>query len=446
MQIISIRRVALIGLSLAVIVAAFISVNLMRFDSESWLQTKVASSGLNNVDLPAPTKTGGFNKTLTWHKLSVNFGNEGYFETEQLSIQLNGLSILLGQPQIESVTLLAPYLETANEALTLQQLRIPVELGFKELTVVDGIVVLGQTELHDIQVGMIKNGTFGEYALQTSGFIRQGALDISVGYSSILSVDGDGNIQLSKNTLESQLVFQQGTGKLVGKVKELVIAPNNDVTVSFVSWSSQLQQQQFTDLPNELDFAGGLEAGSFSAEQWDLIMLDAALAYRDANQIGHTYSLQSTRANKSKNEVTGQLGLSILSEKPEPVTRADDWQSYNLVMSGAINNSQPLLSWSKPEFRLAFINGDKERISHNIALRTIDINPATQDWVMNDGDWNQFLGDTNTAGYGFGKISGDWPSMHINEGPVVAQKLQYSLNLLSSDLVTLNALFSHLVQ
>jgi hypothetical protein len=445
-QIISVRRVALIGLSIALLISAFFSFNILRFDSDNWLNTKAESVGLANVGLPMPTKKGVFNTTLVWNKLSVEIGDVGYFETEQLSVQLNGLSILLGQPQIESVTFTSPYLETSKSSVNVQQLRLPVELGIKELSIVDAIVVIGQTELHEVQVGMIKNGSFGEYSLQTSGYIRQDALDISFGYSSQLSIDGNKNIRLSKNTLESRLNLEQSTGRLVGKIKDISIDPNNEFSVSFVSWSSQWQQSLLADIPNKFDFAGGLEAGNFSPSQWRLTMLDSALAFRDTDNIGHTYTLQSTQANTLNESVTGQLSLSILTEKPEPITSTDDWQSYNLVMTGAIHNSKPLLSWLAPEFRLAFINGDQERVSHNIALRTIDINPTAQRWVMDDGDWNQFLGDTATDGYGFGKISGAWPSMQILEGPAVAQKLQYSLNLLSSDLVTLNALFRHLVQ
>lgn len=446
MQIISIRRVALVGLSIALLLTAFVSFNILRFDSESWLKNKAESVGLASLDLPIPIKNGLFNTTLVWNSLSIDVGHSGYFETDQLSVQLNGLSILLGQPQIETVTVTTPYLETPKSSVSVQQLRIPVELGIKELSIIDAIVVIGQTELHEVQVGMIKNGSFGEYSLQTSGYIRQDALDISFGYSSQLSVDGDKNIRLSKNTLESRLNLEQSTGRFVGKIKDISIKPSNEFSVSFVSWSSQWQQSLLADIPSEFDFAGGLESGNFSPAQWRLTMLDSALAFRDADNIGHTYTLQSTQANTRNESVTGQLSLSILTEKPEPITRADDWQSYNLVMTGAINNNLPLLSWSAPEFRLAFINGNQERISHNIALRTIDINPTALHWVMDDGDWNQFLGDTNTAGYGFGEITGEWPSMQILKGPAVAQKLQYSLKLLSSDLVTLNALFRHLVQ
>ncbi|MFQ3230018.1 hypothetical protein [Reinekea sp.] len=446
MQIISVRRVILIGLSITLLLSAFVSFNILRFDSESWLKSQTEASDLANLHLPTPLKQGTFNTKLVWNNLSLELDDESYFETEQLSVQLNSLSILLGQPQIESITLKAPYLETSKSAVTVQQLRIPVALGIKELSIVDALVVIGPTELHEVQVGMIKNGSFGEYSMQTSGYIRQDVLDISFGYSAQLSIDGDKNIRLSNNTLESRLNLDQSTGRLVGKIKSLSLAPNNDLSMSFVSWSSQWQQSLHQAIPSEFDFAGGLEAGNFKAAQWNLTMLDAALAFRDTDNIGHTYTLQSTQANTLNESVTGQLSVSILTEKPEAVNTVDDWQSYNLVMSGAINNNQPLLSWSLPEFRLAFINGNNERISHNIALRTIDIDPTAQHWLMDDGDWNQFLNDTNTAGYGFGKITGQWPSMKILEGPAVAQNLQYALNLLSSDLVTLNALFRHLVQ
>jgi hypothetical protein len=444
-QILSLRRIAIFVVSLFILVALLFSVNLARFDSEAWFKEQADLAGLPKLSLPTPNKNGPFNGTMVWNDLSLEFGTEQYLEITQLQVQMNRLSIILGQPQIESVTLTAPYLELSNHELTLQSLRIPVVFAFKSLTLTDGIFVNGDTEWHEMQVGMIKNGAFGEYAVQVSGHLRESKSDISFSYSTLLGIDGDDNIHLSKNAFESRFVLDQDLGHLIGKVKDISISPENYITTKFVSWSSEWEQTRFPELPAKLDFAGGLEFGQFKQEQWNLTMLDAAIAFRHTDNKGHTYSLQSTQVDVDGKNINGQLGLSILTEKAVNVTDMNDWQSFNLVMSGAVRDNQPLLLWSKPDIRLAFINGANERTSHNISLKEIDVNPSEQTWQMTDGDWNQLLGDVNTAGYGFGKLSGSWPDLQIIEGPTVTDKLQYPLDLLSEDMVILDALFRRLV-
>ncbi|MBU2863550.1 hypothetical protein KO489_06825 [Reinekea forsetii] len=430
--------IALLG-----IMSAF---NLRRFDHTQWLKQQIAFIDHEQTSLPSPGSIHRFGTRLAWQNLELALSQSHYFEAEEITLQLNLVSILLGRPTIDSISIQTPYFQTDSESINITDLRTLLNLNAKNISIANSTAVFDDTEVHGLNIEMVKNGSLGDYSMQTSGHIRNASLDVGFNYSAMLSLAKDDTLIFRKNNLTSQTFFQQGSVQWVGKVKQAKLSTDNSLTLEFASWSSQWNQNRFTHLPTLFDFAGGLEFGSWQNGEVNLRLLDAAVAFRDTQNIARTYALQSTEASVSEQTITGQLSVSILAEQPSQVADPLDWQSYNFVMSGQINNNKPLISWENPEFRLATINGKGQRSSHNITLKELSLNAEGNLWLLKDGDWNEYLDELNTAGYGFGRLTLQWPTLKVIEGPTVTNRLQMPLNLLSNDMETINALHRLLVQ
>ncbi|MDN3650557.1 hypothetical protein QWZ13_16750 [Reinekea marina] len=446
MSVITSRRL-LISLASAIALLGLMSVfNLWRFDHAQWLKQQLTFIDHEQTPLTSPSTTNRFGSKLTWQNLELTLSQSHYFEAEVITLELNLVSILLGRPTIESISLQTPYFETHPESINAAVLRALLDLNAKKISIANSTAVFDDTEVHGLNIEMVKNGSLGDYSMQTSGHIRNASLDVGFNYSAMLSLAKDDTVIFRKNNLTSQTFFQQGSVQWVGKVKQAKLSTDNSLTLEFASWSSQWNQNRFTHLPELFDFSGGLEFGSWQNGEVNLRLLDAAVAFRDTQNIARTYALQSTEASASEQTITGQLSVSILAEQPQQVADPLDWQSYNFVMTGQINDNKPLISWEKPEFRLATINGEGQRSSHNITLKELSLNAEGKLWQLKDGDWNEYLDEQNTAGYGFGRLTLQWPTLKVIEGPTVTNRLQKPLNLLSNDMETINALHRLLVQ
>ena len=432
------RRLALFAAVLFVLATGFIGFNWLRFSPQQWLSAQLPANTL--VEIRGQAEVQRLGTQLNWQQLNIEWDNS-VFSAEQVQLNFNLLSIFLGKPQAKSLSLSAPLLILPEQSLELALLRLPIALGVNTLTINDGYFASGAHEVQKLELSMIRNGAFGEYALQASGQIDSGSVSGRLNYSMLIGIDGQDRLVLGKNQFDGQLNIAAWRGRMAGKIKSLIIpVDGGSIDFSFVNWSSSWHNSADT-VPVSLDWAGGLSAGTWVEGQLQVTKLDSAIAYIDAQKIGHTFALQSNNAHLTRAQVVGQVGLSLLAKFPA----GSPWQSYNLVMTGALEEGAALLDWRDPEVLLSSIDADQHQTSHLLKMRRLTIDRSAGRWLFDDGDWtaqrdNRIIGD-----YGFGQIAGNWPSLEITEAPSIAAQLQPPLTLIASDVEYLNALFNRLV-
>lgn len=436
MNVTQVRRLlffSAVTLALLSIIAAF---NLWRFSAQSWVQQA----------LPEELTT-----TLEGHWTVRKLGTELSIENPQFSVggaavsadfiglRFNFLSIIIGMPNLSWLGLEAPVIEWSADALSLQQLHWPIRLGFRELSLTDGLILLDDLEITNLELSMLKNGMFGEYAVQSSAELADKDWNMTLGLSTLLGADGDNTLILGKTQLDANVVMLNWTGRIAGKIRSIRLSPDNETQLSYLSWSSSWKTSKAV-LPYVLDWAGGLTDGHYQQGTWQLGTLDTAIAYLDSDDTAHTLAIQSNDSRWTKGDLQGQLGLSLLAEYPLD----SPWQSYNLVMSGQMHKDQGLNRWHKSHIRLAVIDQDGGRQMHMISAAESRLDLPAGNWQLYDGQWNLEQNDQPVRDIGFGQISGQWPQMRIDQNNAMSDALQPALNLISTDVEKLDALFSHL--
>jgi len=432
-----IRRFIYFAAFLLVIFTSFIGYNLVRFSPENWLQDKISKEIMAGFAGDVEVSKAGTH--LVWTNIDITW--QGYhFAANEMSLSFNPVSVMIGKPQAKAINLISPYLEIPAGSISVQQLRLPMGLDVQNLTLSGGLFVSGINEFQDIELSMSKNGVFGEYAVQFSGNLETDALSINLGYSALIGIDGQDNLVLGKSQIDSTLSLQNGSGRLDGKIKSLIIDPNNNAIVKFISWSSSWKTSADI-LPYTLDWAGGLSQGELKGDTFNMGTFDSAIAYIDEQQMRHTFAIQSNDAMIENKQLVGQLGLSLLTEYPIE----SPWQSYNLVMTGNINPGDSILQWNDADMQLAMIDNSSVKETHIIKARSASIDRTQSTWTFNDGDWFKTQDKIPAGDFGFGAITGHWPSLQITDAPTIANKLQIPFNLIATDVEYLDALFDHLV-
>ena len=220
----------------------------------------------------------------------------------------------------------------------------------------------------------------------------------------------------------------------------MFLTTENDAQFKFVNWSSSWKTNAEV-FPYTLDWAGGLTTGKLDANTWTFSTLDSALAYIDKDDNRHTFAVQSNESQLIDDDLVGQLGLSMLTEFPLD----SEWQSYNLVMSGTMVQNRSIFEWIDPDIRLSLIDYQSIQQTHYFKVKELLLDNVQNQWHLVDGEWNLVKADLPAGDFGFGKISGDWPSMSITTAPTVADQIQPPLHLIADQIETLDALFNHLV-
>ena len=431
------RRLALFAALLFVLVTGFIAVNWLRFSPQQWLSAQLPAD--TRIEVIGQAELQRLGTQLSWQQLDIEW-DSSLFSAEQVELNFNLLSIFLGKPQAKSLNLSAPLLILPEQSLELALLRLPIALGVHTLTISDGYFASGEQEVQKLELSMIRNGAFGEYAVQASGQIDTGSVRARLNYSMLMGIDGQDRLVLGKNQFDGQFELGAWRGRLAGKIKSLIIAADGAGEFSFVNWSSAWQNSADA-APVALDWAGGLSAGTWVEGQLQVAKLDSAIAYVDAQEVGHTLAVQANDATFTRDQIVGQVGLSLLADFPA----GSPWQSYNLVMTGALDEGAPLLDWRDPEVLLSSIDADQHQTSHLLKMRRLTIDRSAGRWLFDDGDWTAQRNERIIGDYGFGRVAGNWPSLEITEAPTIAAQLQPPLTLIASDVEYLNALFNRLV-
>lgn len=437
MNVTFVRKLLLIPTIVLIALALLATINLWRFSSGDWLQQA----------LPEPIAeqlSGKWNMRSLGTELSIEDAQFEYdqlsFTADFISLRFSFLSVLLGKPNLQWVGLDAPILEWDRASISPQQLRGLISLGFRELTLTDGLALIDDTEIHDIQLSMLKNGMLGEYAVQGSAEVFAGDLTSQLNVSTLLGIDGDDRIVVGKTQFDASLVMLNWTGRIAGKVRSLHLAPDNSAKLAYLSWSSNWKtSKEF--MPYILDWAGGLTEGQFKDGRWQLETLDSAIAYRDSNDTAHTLAIQSNESQWFNGQIQGQMGLSLLAEYP----LESPYQSYNLVMSGQLREPDGFGRWHQNSLRLVTIERDGTQLAHQISASDTQIQPSSGQWLLNDGQWVLQENGQQLTDYGFAQISGDWPELNIEQNNTMSDRLQPALKLIAPDVERLDALFSLLV-
>ncbi|EAR10762.1 hypothetical protein [Reinekea blandensis] len=432
-----IRRSLFIIISVLIVLALIAAVNLWRFDASEWLSKTlpVGAPALQQSDVEVQA----LGTELTFVEPDIQW-SEARFSADLLSLRFNLLSVLLGQPRLQWIGLDAPVLEMATNQIDVQQLHWPIDVGFQELTLTNGLLLLSDSEVTDLELSLLKNGVFGEYAVQASAALYTPDWQATLGLSTLLGRDGDENLVLGKTQLDTNLVMLNWTGRLAGKLKSVRITPDNDLQLSYLSWSSNWRTSKEL-MPYILDWAGGLTEGTLSDGRWTLDTLDSALAYRDSNDTAHTLAIQSNASTWQQGDLVGQLGLSLLAEYPLD----SPYQSYQLVMSGQLNENEPLSLWHNPVIRLSTVRDDGLQQTHQVQAARLKLDTQVMSWQLHDGDWTLNEGESILDDFGFGQVSGQWPALTPDQSHRMANALSPALTLISQDTEKLDALFSHLV-
>jgi hypothetical protein len=416
---------------------AFLGVNLVRFSPQTWLEATFGQSIVESAS--GEFSSNALGTQLSWDSLELTHNGYTFF-ADQASISFNLLSVAIGKPNIQQVELESPYLEIPESELSVQQLRSLISIGFQNLNMTNGVLVSGDAEVSGIELTLLKNGVFGEYAAQLSADVERDDLSMLLNFSTLIGIDGEDKLVLGKNQFDANIVFVNWSGRITGKVKSMFLNEQNDAEVKFASWSSSWKTNSDV-FPYALDWAGGLTTGSLKADTWTFSTIDSALAYIDKDDNRHTFAVQSNETKLIGNDLVGQLGLSLLTEFPLD----SEWQSYNLVMSGTMEPNRSVLEWIDPDIRLSLIDADSVQQTHYFKVKELLLDQATNQWHLVDGEWNLIKNDLAAGDFGFGKISGNWPSMTITSAPKVADQLQPPLHIIAPDIETLDALFNHLV-
>jgi hypothetical protein len=401
------------------------------------METLIDSTMLGEVEGKFSSNTLG--TKLTWESLELTYDDYVLF-ADNASISFNLLSVAIGKPNIQQLTLDAPYLEVPEQDLSLQLLRNLISIGFQNLELRNGTLVSGDTEVSSIELTLLKNGVFGEYAAQLSANVEKDDLSVLLNYSTLIGIDGEDKLVLGKNQFDANVVFLNWNGRIAGKIKSMFLTTENDAQFKFVNWSSSWKTNAEV-FPYTLDWAGGLTTGKLEADTWTFSTLDSALAYIDKDDNRHTFAVQSNESQLIDGDLVGQLGLSMLTEFPFD----SKWQSYNLVMSGTMEKNRSIFEWVDPDIRLSLIDDQSIQQTHYFKVKELLLDNVQNQWHLVDGEWNLVKADLPAGDFGFGKISGDWPTMSITTAPTVADQIQPPLHLIADEIETLDALFNHLV-
>ena len=338
------------------------------------------------------------------------------------------------------MTMDAPFLQVPANELNIQQLRLPLKLDFQQLVLHEGYFVSGEQEVQNIELSMLKNGVFGEYAVQLSGELVGPQLSANLNYSTLIGIDGDNKLVMGKSQFNANARYQDWTGRLSGKAKSILLSPNNNADVKFLNWSSTWQSSAET-VPYAIEWAGGLTNAQLNDGTWSLSTVDTAIAYSDDKNIAHTFAMQSNNTQVTNGDFDGQLGLSLLAEYP----KESEWQSYNLVMSGTMLPGNSLFEWVDPDIRLSLYDSNSVLHTHFIKVRELALNLKTPMVSLNDGEWKFVRGAVPTGDFGFGQLTGEWPTLDFNNVPSVAEPMQSAFTVIAPDVEFLDALFNHLV-
>lgn len=431
------RRSLLFVLLTLLVLTLVAGINLWRFNAGTWLSDTLPFSTSLLSEETVRVRALGTNLNFSEPDIQLNGSR---FSAEMISLRFNTLSILLGQPRLQWIGLESPVLETSSESLSWQQLHWPIDVGFQELTLTNGLLLLDDTEVTDLELSLLKNGVFGEYAVQTSAAVYAADWQATVGLSTLLGRDADRQLFLGKIQFDTNLVRQNWNGRLAGKVKTLRISPENNARLSYLSWSSSWRTSKEI-MPYVLDWAGGLTEGELTDGRWTLDTLDSALAYRDSDDTGHTLAIQSNASTWHQGDLIGQLGVSLLAEYPLD----SPYQSYHVVMSGQLKKGESLGNWHNPILRLSTVRADGLQQTHQIQADELQLKPASRSWQFLDGDWSLNEGERTLDDFGFGQVSGQWPSLTPDQSQRMTEALQPALTLISPDTEKLDALFNHLV-
>ncbi len=432
-----IRRFAIFFAIVAVILTTFASVNLIRFAPDKWLATKISPELTSQ--LSADISSGHLGTQLTWVKPELEW--QGYiFSATEMTVEFNVMSVIIGKPSLKSMIVNEPFLQVPASELNIQQLRLLIGLAFQQLEVHNGYFLSGNNEVQNIELSMLKNGVFGEYAVQLSGELVGSDLSANLNYSTLVGIDGDNKLVMGKTQFDANVVFQNWAGRMSGKIKTLLLTETNNAEIKFLSWSSAWRTNaEF--IPYTIDWAGGLTNAQYTDGTWTLSTVDTALAFVDNKDIAHTFALQSNNTQVTNGDLDGQLGLSLLTEFPA----GSEWQSYNLVMSGSMLPGKSIFEWTDPDIRLSLYDNDTQLHNHNIKVRELTVDLANKEVNLNDGEWQMFRSDLPEGDFGFGQLSGNWPTLQFNNVPNVAAPLQSALSVIAPDVEYLDALFNYLV-
>ncbi|WP_196159950.1 hypothetical protein [Reinekea sp. G2M2-21] len=433
----TLRRTGLIVAAILFIVGLFLTINLMRFSPEQWLRSEVGGSWLDQASGTIAAKSLG--TALEWQEPSVEW--QGYaFTAESVQVRFNWVSVLIGKPNLKDVRIASPYLQVPLKDFSVQQLRTLMQPAYQQMSITNGLLVAGDHEVHDITLSMTKNGVFGEYAVQLTGELTTDDLVVNLTYSTLLGIDGNNLLVMGKTQFDASVAFQNWMGRIAGKIKTLTLAEDYSTEVKFLNWSSGWRSNA-DFIPYTLDWAGGLTQANYAKGEWQFTSIDTAIAYEDDNKTAHTFALQSNQTSLRNGDLDGQLGLSLLTEFP----LNSEWQSYNLVMSGTMLPGKSIFEWADPDIRLSMFDNDTQQHTHYIKVRELNLSTELDSWQLLDGDWRLVIADIPAGDFGFGAITGQWPSLQITDAPQVAEQLQPALNAIAPDVEYLNALFTYLV-
>lgn len=431
------RRISLFIAVIASLTLLFFAFNLLRFSSDRFL-----AAALNGADAEAfieGAQRQRFGTTLTWTSPTLET-NDILFSADYVTARFNLLSVAIGRPSLQIISIESPYLEVAeglNEQAALRQL---LKFNFQQLNATNGLIVSGDAEIQDLELSLLRNGVFGEYAVQSSGEWVDDSNIIRLSFSTLVGIDGDNHIVFGKSQVDANVTVPNWTGRFAGKIKTVRLTEANELTLKFVNWSSNWK----TNLPmlnTTLDWAGGLTEGQFNGVDWSLNTLDTAIAYRDTNDIAHTFAVQSNESNVVDGKLSGQLGASLLTEFPDTTP----FQSFNFVLSGQLDPSINGLAWESTDMRFSLIDQINAQQTHYFTASQFAIDPEQQVWTLTDGEWRHVVAESQIADYGFSTVTGEFPSLVITSPPFLTEKLQPAFDLLAPDIETLNALFDHLV-
>ena len=103
------------------------------------------------------------------------------------------------------------------------------------------------------------------------------------------------------------------------------------------------------------------------------------------------------------------------------------------------------MNWTAPDIRISFYDSNDLLHNHFIKVRELTLDLPNESIQLNDGDWQWVRNELPNGDFGFGTLTGTWPTLQFSDAPTVAAPYLDVFSVIAPDIEYLNALFNHVV-
>lgn len=432
------RRLALGFAGVFVLTLIFIGVRALNWSPEPWFVQQLNDAGLElDAGALGSGQTRGFSRV--WSDVAYsNEHSDGV--ASRIQIDLNPVSVLIGQPQIREIHIIDGFWFTQSPNTTAPLTgftRLLDALSPQKLILSGGNLVIGDLEVTQIEAVFERRGNSDRYNSQVTAQWAHNNLTASTTVQAVLQWRDEAT-RLGDAEFSADITSGPWPGSASGQWREARI-DSNQVSIDFLFWQS-VRKPLGSAFPHGLEWVGGLEALRYNQDGWVLASLDSALAFRGRDpDTSHRLGSQGQYLKIQNGQLTGLWAVSYRSETggTNPTDRV-------ATLQGDVTATATDWHWSKPELLLGFTaNGQQRR--HNLGATNLTLDATGRHWTLSDGDWVIQTTDTPEQSYGFGELTGDWPGLSLKGAPDWTAPLNNELTLLRNELEWIDALRRELV-